>query len=193
MTQQRIAVSLLAIGLLFSFMNWICVISTWRTGRYSSTVPFFGAALLGAGALLLPHLRPYAWAVALLDIGTVLAVPHLPRLVREMWATSWFNLREKYVGRRGATTVHLRLFRRGIFTLWWEIKRPPGEYGLVGTGKEGTWEREADTLILRVGEDRAVFGPLGEGDSAGWILLVDFDDCARNSELSLTGIEFLKA
>jgi hypothetical protein len=169
-------------------MNWLMLLATWCTGRYHSPVPLIGAAFLGVGALLHPALRPYAWAAVLIDAGTLAIVPALPRIVREMWETSRFNLEVEYIGRRDATTVSLRLFRRGIFTIRWEIKRPPGEYGLVGMGNIGTWEREADTLILRIGADHALFGPLPGEPDAGWYQLTGFDHCKR-PELSLEGLE----
>ena len=148
--------------------NWASLVLSLRTGRFCSPVPLVGAVFLVAGALLFPTLRPYAWAGVLLDFGTLVLLLALPMIAREMWATCRFNLLEEYVGRRGATTVYLRLFRRGVFTLRWDIQRPAGEHGLIGVGNIGTWEREAETLVLQIGEEQARFTRLAGADRIGW-------------------------
>jgi hypothetical protein len=184
------AAVLLTLGAVISLLNWSTLFRTWWTGRFCSAVPLVGAACLGAGALLLPSLRPYAWAAVLLDFGTLALLLAAPRIAQSAWATSRFRLVEEYVGQRGATTVRLRLFRRGVFTLRWDIERPPGEYGLIGMGNVGTWERDGDTLVLRIGEDRAVFRPLPGEDRRGWRQSIGFGHCEQNPELSLEGLEF---
>jgi hypothetical protein len=140
---------------------------------------------------LLPTIRPYAWAALLIDIGTLAFLPYTPRIIREIWSTSRFNLLEEYVGQRDMTTVHLRLFRKDIFTLWWDIRRSPGEHGITGKGTSGTWEREADTLTLRVGEDRAVFRPLLDTTKEGWEISQGFQHEEASPELSLVGLELV--
>ncbi len=189
--QHMIAGVLLAMGAVLSLLNWAALLSTLRTGRFCSPVPLFGAACLAAGALLLPVLRPYAWAAVLLDFGTLALLLAVPRLAQMVWETSRFNLLEEYVGRRDVTTVHLRLFRRGVFTLLWEIRRPAEESRVVGMSNIGTWEREADTLVLRIGEDRAVFRPLPEGGNKGWCQSTGFGRYEQAPELSLEGLEFV--
>ncbi len=67
-----------------------------------SIIPLVGGFCLGTGALLLPSLRPYAWAAVLPDWGTLVVVVSHSWLVREVWATCWFNLMEEYIGVKGA-------------------------------------------------------------------------------------------
>jgi hypothetical protein len=189
--EETIAVVLLTLGAFVSLANWASLVLSLRTGRFCSSVPLLGAGFLVAGALLLPTPRPYAWAGVLLDFGTLALLLALPMIVREMWATCRFNLLEEYVGRRGATTVYLRLFRRGVFTLRWDIRRAAGEHGVIGMGNIGTWEREADTLVLHYGEELARFTRLAEGDKRGWTQSAGFGHCVGNSELSLEGLELV--
>ena len=112
------------------------------TGRFSSAVPLVGAVCLGTGAVLLPGVRPYAWVAILLDYGTLALLLGTPTIAREAWATCRINLLEEYVGQRGITTVSLRLFRRGVFSLRWDIKRPPGELGIGGMGASAPGNRK---------------------------------------------------
>jgi len=187
--QVTLALYALATGALFSLLNWACLFATLCSGRFHSMIPLVGATCLGLGALLLPVLRWYAWTAVLLDIGTLAFLVALPRIAQEVWATSRFNLLEEYIGQRDATTVRLCLFRRGVFTLSWEMKRALGECGLIGKGNVGTWEQEADTLILRIGDDRAVFRPLPETSKEGWYQSMGFRHCEENPELSLEGLD----
>jgi hypothetical protein len=143
------------------------------------------------GAGLLPLLRPYAWAVPFLDYGTIVVVLALPFIVREVWGTSRLNLVEEYVGVRGRTTVRVRLFRRAVCVVNWDIARPPGDHGMVGMGRLCTWEREADRLVLRDGGDAAILVQLDDGRSGvrptAW-----FEFCKDSADLSGDGLELLR-
>jgi hypothetical protein len=179
------------LGAFFSLMNWAYLLAALRSGRFHSPIPLVGAICLGFGALLLPVFRWYAWAAVLLDIGTLAFLVALPRIAQELWATSRFNLLEEFVGQRGVTTVRLNLFRRGVFTLNWDRKRSPGEFGLIGMGNVGIWGKEMDMLVLRIGDARAVFRLLPETSKEGWSQLVGFPHCEENPELSLEGLELI--
>jgi hypothetical protein len=164
-------------------------VATWWTSTFHSAVPLVGGLCLGLGAALLSSLRPYAWAVPFLDYGTIVLA--LPCVVREVWSTCRLNLLEEYVGVRGRTTIRVRLFRRGVCTVRWDIVRPPGEYGLVGMGRLCTWEREADRLVLRDGVNVAVLAPLDDG-RAGWRPAAWFEFCKDSVDLSGDGLELLR-
>jgi hypothetical protein len=127
-------------------------------------------------------MRPYAWAAPLLDYGTLVALPALPGVGRDLWATSRVNLLEEYVGRRGVTTFRLRLYRRGVCILRWDVRRPRG---VMMLSRVGSWERDAGTLVVRLGESRAVFGPL----TGGWCLSHPFPQVQQSPELLLEGVE----
>jgi hypothetical protein len=189
--QETTAGLLLGLGVLFSLLNWVALAMSLWSGKFHSPVPLVGGLSLVLGASLLPPLRPYAWAGIVLDYGTLAFALSVPGFARELWATSWFNLVEECVGARGRTTVRVRLFRRGVSTVNWDITRPAGELGLVGMGQLGTWERDADRLVLRVGEDRAVLVPLSGGQE-GWRPAEWFAFCRDSPDLGAAGVELLR-
>jgi len=76
---------------------------------------------------MMPTTRTYAWSALILDYGTLAFLLASPRLIREAWSTSHINLICEYLGEAGMKTVHLRLFRRGIFTIGLRLDRQPGE------------------------------------------------------------------
>ncbi len=185
--ERTIAVALLGIGCWLSLLNWVALLVSWRTGKFHSAIPLVVGLSLGTGALLLPPLRPYVWAGVLLDWGTIVVVLSLPSFVRKMWETSWFNLVEECVGVRGRTTVRLRLFRRRVVVINWDIARPKGEHGLVGMGQLGTWVRGEDRLTLCLGDDEAVLVPLD--GPPGWRPSVWFGFCRNSEDLRGDGLE----
>lgn len=190
LTQTGAAI-LLTLGGLLSLANWGTVLWSRRSRRFQSPVPLLGAAMLGAGMLLLPAARPYAWSALLLDYGTLAVLLAAPKLGRELWSTSRVNLLHEYVSETDRETVHLRLFRRGVFTLRLNLHRPPGECGLVSTGMIGTWQREGARLTLRTEHEEAVWEVVRE--RAGEVLRqsAGFDSWERSVELSLAGLELV--
>ena len=137
---------------------------------------------------MLPGTRPFAWVALLVDYGTLAFLLALPRMADELWSTSRFNLLEEFAGRRDNRRVCLRLFRRGVFTLEYEIHRPPGEFGLTRAGTIGSWKREQSRLLLDRGGDSAVFDTVADGEHETLLQVTGF--CANEqAELALTGIE----
>jgi hypothetical protein len=91
------------------------------------------------GALLVTSLRPFAWVTIFAEAGTIVVILAVPAVVREAWRTCRLNLLGEYVGQNGRTTIRLRLFRRGVFTIHWQIERLAGEYGVISKGRIGNW------------------------------------------------------
>ena len=187
-----IAIILISLGGLLSFTNWWSVYWSYRTKRFHSAVPFFGAALLGVGMSLIPTIRPYAWSALILDYGTLAFLLASPRLIREFWNTSRFNLLCEYLGQAGMKTVHLRLFKRGIFTVRLELHRPPGECGLVGTGTIGTWKRDGTQLTLSTGKETAAFNTIQNSSAETLRQSEGFPSWEKSNELSLASIDFIQ-
>jgi hypothetical protein len=182
---QVIALVLMTLGGLIAAMNWLTIFQSWRTGRFCSAIPLIGGLFLGVGMLLLPSTRPYAWAAAPLDYGTVITVLSLPYIVYMFWSVSRFNLLEEYTGQLGIQTVHLRLFRRRIFTIEQHFHR---EYGMTSVGTTGEWEREQGRLLLRRGGQSAVLVSSLDGEPESLRLTNGFPD-REGTELSLADIE----
>lgn len=193
MATQHLAVLLLCVGAGVALLNAVYLFLSWRRGRFVSPIPLLGGLCLGVGVVLLPDGPLYACAVALLDYGTVPFLLAVPTIARDAWATCRLNLLEEYVGCRGAVTVRLQLFRRAVFMLHWHIERPPGETGLVGLGRGGTWRREADTLVLRDGADQATFGRLVVPGDEGWVCSAGFPVTEATADLPLDGLPLRKA
>ena len=176
----------ITLGTLVSLLNWLYVIQSARTGRFISGVPLFGAAFLATGALLIPGLRWYAWLAIPLDWGTLALVLDMPQIIREEWQTCSWNLLEEYVGRRGDTVVRLRLFRRGHLVVYWGVERLRS-YG----GRTGHWTREAESLVLRLGDDHAIFKPTPRGGNQGWLQATGFQTSQFDANVSLDAMEFV--
>ena len=107
-TTHIIAAVLMTLGGLLALANWWSVIWSNVTKRFHSAVPFVGAALLGAGMLMMPTTRTYAWTALILDYGTLAFLLASPRLIREAWSTSHINLICECLGEKGMKTLWLR-------------------------------------------------------------------------------------
>jgi hypothetical protein len=182
---QTIALVLMTLGGLIAAMNWLSIFQSWRTGRFHSAIPLIGGLFLCVGMLLLPSTRPYAWAALPLDYGTIITVFALPYLVYMFWSVSRFNLLEEYTGQLGIQTVHLRLFRRSIFTIEQHFHR---EYGMTSVETTGEWEREQGRLLLRRGGQSAVLVSSLDVEPESLRLTNGFPD-HEGTELSLADIE----
>jgi hypothetical protein len=104
--------------------------------------------------------RPYFWIAILVDYGTLVFLMALPKLVKEEWKTSRFNLCYEYVSRTRTRTVRLRLFRQGVFAITVDLCRPPGEPGLLSTGRVGGWHRQGSRVTLQDRQESASFEEL---------------------------------
>ena len=187
-----VAAILITLGGLLALANWRCAFLSCTTKKFHSAVPFFGAALIGAGMLMLSSMRPYACSALILDYGTLAFLVASPSLIRDAWRVSRFNLLSKYVGAAGRKTVHLQLYRRGIFTIRLHINRPAGECGLVGTGTVGTWQRDGARLTLHTGRDSATFDVVRSIPPEALLQSEGFDSWEANDEQSLASIEFIQ-
>lgn len=143
-------------------------LATGLTGRNHSMAPLLGGLLGVVGFLLTPRLRSYAWLPPLLDPGTAFALfLGLPYLLNELWRTSRYNLIARYTGSLGNRAGELRLFRKEVLVLRQSFSRPPDQSGTTELSIVGTWRWEEDRLVLRFGEQTAVFEevPAGGGQT----------------------------
>jgi len=83
-----------------------------------------------------PWLIPIFWGA---DIGTVVFLAVLPRLVREWWQTSYFTKRITLVGSRDIESATLTLHSGGHYHLQKSWSRPAASTGIVGLGETGKY------------------------------------------------------
>jgi hypothetical protein len=178
----------MTLGGLVALLNWYTVYYTWRSGRFCSPIPLIGGFFLGGGMLLLPALRSCAWLALVLDYGTLAFLLAIPAMAREMWSTSRINLLEEYAAQVGKKSVQLRLFRKGVFTLKRQLRRQPGELGLMGASTIGAWKREGNRLQLSLYENSAIFAASPGAEQEA--LVLESGACGyENTELALAGME----
>lgn len=177
------------LGGLIALLNGMTIYRRCRTGRFSSTVPILGALFLGMGLYLMPKTRPYAWMALFLDPGTVSLLVSLPKVAREFWSTSRFNLEREYEGRSGPWHVRLRLFRKGIFTLRVDRdKADRQEAGLISAGITGTWRMEKERLILLSEGQDAVFERMPDARPESYRLAEGLASWREGQGLPLAGV-----
>jgi hypothetical protein len=187
----KTAAVLIVLGVFVALLNWWSLYSSYRDKRFYSPVPLVGATLLGAGMFILPTCRRYCWSAIFLDYGTLALLAAFPVLAREAWSTSTFNLMCEYLGQADTRTVHLRLFRRGIFTIRLEVRRSPGECGLTSAGQIGTWRRKGSQLTLQVKGESALFEAIGDAPTEMLRQSLGFPSWESSTDLSLSEVDFV--
>ena len=187
MIGRGFAAILIGLGGFIAIMNWASVIATRRTGRFHSTVPLVGAVFLAAGLALLPATRNYAWAAILVDYGTLILLYSLPRLVREAWETSRYNLLAEYRGVRGIMTAQVSLYLGDICIIRHDMKRASGESGMASMSRVGTWSQNGQRLVLQVGDTSAQFEVVTEAE--GEVLRQVSGFSGETRELSLADVD----
>jgi hypothetical protein len=184
-----LALVLIGLFVALALANVGMFLATGLTGRYHSMAPLLGGVLGVAGFLLTPRLRPYAWLPLLLDPGTAFAFIALPRLLGEFWQTSGYNLLFRYTGSLDVRAVQLCLFRKGVFTLRLSSSRPPDQSGFTELSIIGTWQWEEGRLVLRFGEQTAVFEGVPTGGGQTIRQCAGFSSFEDDPERSLAAFE----
>jgi hypothetical protein len=119
-----VAFALIAFGGLMCLLNWGALVASWRSKRFVSAVPLVGALPLGAGLLLLPETRPFAWLALIADYGTLILIIALPWIAYEFWSTSRINLLHSFTTNAKEHAVAIKLFRRQIAVISAEFDPP---------------------------------------------------------------------
>jgi hypothetical protein len=144
------------VGGIVAALNWWSLYASHRDKHFHSSIPLVGTILLGAGMFLFPVTRHYFWTAIFFDYGTLVFLVAVPVLVKEVWSTTSFNLLYEYLGQTATQTVRLCLPRGDVFTIRVALHRPHGEYGLVSTGRVGTWRREGSSVTLQSNGESAL-------------------------------------
>jgi hypothetical protein len=184
-----LALVLIGLFVALTLANAALLLAGAFSRRHFSVIPLFGGLLGAVGFLLAPRLRPYAWLPLLLDPGTAILLVALPWLLNDLWRTSRFNLLFRYTGSHDVQAVQLCLFRKGVFTLRLSFSRPPDQSGFTELSIIGTWQWEEDRLVLRFGEQTAVFEGVPSGGGPTIRQCVGFPSFESDPEHSLASIE----
>ena len=161
-----------------------------------STVPLVGGIAGIIGFLGVDALKQYAWTPLVLDIGSAgFLVLTLPRIVKEWWQFSAFNLRQAYRSTTNpAKTATLRLYRSGVFVLRLDFHRQENERGINQFSRLGTWQETATGLKLMTRDGKsAELSRNGTGTPATLGVTVDFPTFETDAELALGGLTFTAA
>lgn len=164
----HIALGLIALGVVFSLMNWSYVVLSWVKKRHVSLVPLVGAIPLGCGLVLLPQTRPFAWLALVADCGTLGILLGMPFIVREIWSTSRFNLLHSFASSASGRQVSIKLFRRHVAVISVKFDPPircvERDSYVQSFGMVGNWSlTESGYQIDGYGADRQLRMSLTEG------------------------------
>ncbi len=115
---KTLAIIAIGLGSIISLSNWATIYLSWETTKFVSSVPLFGALFLGLGLALFEKTRYYALLCPVADYGTLILIVSIPRLIKEEWETSNFNLIQTLlIGKSEHTKYVLKLYRKGIFII----------------------------------------------------------------------------
>ena len=139
-----LAVIAIVLGAILCAGNWYACYESYKSKRFVSSIPFFGAILLGIGCCYFPATRPFAWLSIIVDYGTLTIVLSLPHTVRNEWSTGNMNLVYWFSSTDQGRNVDIKLFKRGIFIAQ-VVFNPPvvcNEHGALikSFGLKGSWE-----------------------------------------------------
>jgi len=149
------ALAIIAIGLgsLIALYNWATVYLSWRTKKFVSSIPIFGALFLGLGLIFFEKTRYYALLCLVADYGTLILIASLPRLIKEECKTSNFNLIQTFAGKSKCTEYVLKLYKKGLFVIKVEVEpsqRVNGHGAKISQfGFIGKWEEDKGTIELK--------------------------------------------
>lgn len=180
------AAALIGFGCFIVALNLWTLFQNLEGKRYRSPIPFLGAAFLGAGMFILPATRWYFWSALLLDFGTPMV---LLGLITEMWRGRRILVHE-YVGETATKRVCLRLYRRGIFSIEWQLPEPWKAGPSVGSDTNG-WQREGPRLTLSRATESAIFDLVPDATRETFRQSVGFPSLESREDTSLAKIDFV--
>ncbi|WP_146370831.1 hypothetical protein [Symmachiella macrocystis] len=147
-----LGIFLIVVGLVLSFANWWTLLASSRSGQFVSAIPLVPAIALGAGMVIIPQTRSFAWVAVLLDYGTLILIISLPRMCFESWCTSRHNLMITFYSSEQGRQTEIRLYRRQIAVVSVTYNPPVqcNEHGAlqVSGGMVAQWEIVGNSYSL---------------------------------------------
>lgn len=145
---------MLVAGLVFPALSLVTVIASvvhwWRTKKHASPViiPFIGPILLTGWVILAEKpllLIPVVWIA---DLGTLVFLAFVPKILGEWWRTSSFTRILALHGSEGVQSAIITFHSTGYYLLKKSWQRPMGECGIVGLSEEGVYIRDDGRIEL---------------------------------------------
>lgn len=189
MPQAILGTVFTTLGAVFILINARAFFSTHVLKQFVSSVPLLGALFGTMGLLQLPQTRKWAWIPILLDYGTIRLLLSVPKIAKELWDTSRFNLVKELVSKEEKRTVTLRLYKSGAFVIEYAFKLDPDEQGLLGKSDLGIWRQGEGIISLTLGSDRielVQWGPVWKAED-------EFSTYEANEALKMAGVEFTES
>lgn len=140
----------LIFGLMFPLISWYSFVAQGLSKSNSSGVyvPFIGPLLLDLWIFAKLGASWYLLIPWLVDIGTIIFLIALPRLLSEAFNTSKFTqvllLRGEHANEKAKVSFH----KAGNYVLSKEWSRPLGEPGVIGISEPGTYKKQGDGWVL---------------------------------------------
>ncbi len=149
-----IAKGLICVGVLFSALNWLCLLGSLCKRRFMSPAFPAPSLLTTLGLALMASTRPYWWLGLFTDYTLFAMVAAAPRLIAEVWHTSSFTRQTLLAAVDGPRHFRLSLHRGGYFLLRGTFdagvaSSVPGGF-ISSFSVPGRWE-ELSTGRLRLG------------------------------------------
>jgi hypothetical protein len=145
---NTVATVLIGIGVAFSALNWLCLLTSLVRRRFVSPIFPAPSLLTTIGLALLHSTRSYWWVGLLTDYTLFGFFAATPRLVIEAWRLSSFTREQLLVADDGPRHFTLSLHRHGYFFLQGRFDPgvPCNEHGafISAFGAPGRWAETAD-------------------------------------------------
>jgi hypothetical protein len=147
-----LAIIMIALGGFISFVNWMTLYQSWKTKKFVSSIPLFGAIFLGAGLACFQKTRNYAFLSLVADYGTLVFIISAPKLLSQFWQTSSSNLFQAFDGQSQSFKYKLNLYNNETFVIdaKAQYSQPANEYGarIEQFGLCGKWENNEGIIYL---------------------------------------------
>lgn len=185
--------ALLCFGLLFpvvSFVTFVLAdIESRRTGRNCSAIliPFVGPIALTGWILITGRSSWFIPLVWITDLGTVLFLCVLPRLITEAWRISRWTRLQRFEATHRQAMATLTLHRHGYYFLHRTWVRTTS-FGPLSTGETGRYVESHDRIVL-TSDDGTERRQLLRHEDSHWIMYDPSDKKIQGVE-SLDGWKF---
>lgn len=185
---------LLGLGLFFPVVSFVTLflaaIESRRTGRNCSAIliPFVGPIALTGWVLVTGRSSWFIPLVWITDLGTILFLWVLPRLITEAWRISRWTRLKRFEATHRQASATLTLHRHGYYLLKCSWVRTGRELGIIALSETGRFFESHDQIVL-TSHDGTERRQLLRHEDSHWIMYDPSDKKIQGVE-SLDGWKF---